>query len=262
MLKNRTLPHSLCAKPQFFAHTSTPSLHPEGTSSALLAACYGLTRFPIGGAAPLGFTFIPMLFSTRERQFNFYSSILEIHPRRDKRESLLLRFPYQFPNFFLVNQKLSSAQRGMVGIASMFVRTDVAVQQPQFVVFDEAISIFQVRLSAPNCLYFGPRKNHSRLKFLQQEVVVSGVPVDSGISFSGRGGLAPRIFLRTGTGLMGRLLCHTAEKKVTEKQVAEGREHVEGLIVLVETPIEAAGARFPAICGMGAASRHLRDRYQ
>ena len=80
--------------------------------------------------------------------------------------------------------------RGVIGIAAVFVRADMAVQQPEFVVLHQTVGVLQVGLAGPDRLYLGTGKNHSRLKFFQQEVVVAGVPINGGISFPGGGGLA------------------------------------------------------------------------
>ncbi len=165
--------------------------------------------------ATLGFPFVPLLFPASQSQFDFHPAILEVHAGRDERQALLLRFANQLPNLFLMNQKFASTQRSMVGIASVFVGTDMAVQQPQLIVFNEPVGVFEIGFTAPDRLYFGSSEDYARFKFFQQEVVVSRVPVDSGISFSGRGRLPAWILLRTGARLMGRLPGHAAEKKVT-----------------------------------------------
>src|SRR5260221_715628 len=64
----------------------------------------------------------------------------------------------------------------------------------------------------------GNYANHAALRTRKQEVVVTRVPVYGGIFLSGGGGLAARIFLPIGLGLLGSLLGHDTEKKVTRRQ--------------------------------------------
>src|SRR6202040_51301 len=100
--------------------------------------------FFVGGAATLGFPFVPLLFPTGQRQFDFHPAILEVYAGWDESQAFLLRFANQLPNFFLMNQKFASTQRSMVGIAAVFVGTDMAVQQPQFIVFNEPVGVFEI----------------------------------------------------------------------------------------------------------------------
>jgi hypothetical protein len=84
----------------------------------------------------------------------------------------------------------------------------VAVEEPEFAVLDEAVGVLEIGLAGSNGLYFGSGENDSGLEFFEQEIVVTRVPVYSGILFSGSGGLAARIFLPIGLGLVGSLLGH------------------------------------------------------
>ena len=111
----------------------------------------------------------------------------------------------------------------------------MAVQQPQLIVFNEPVGVFEIGFTPPDRLYFGSSEDYARFKFFQQEVVVSRVPVDSGISFSGRGRLPAWILLRTGARLMGRLPGHAAEKKVTQQVTGhrcQGKRALGGLLFL------------------------------
>src|SRR5258706_2483631 len=104
-------------------------------TAALASARDGFARFFIGGSATFGFTFIPVLFPAGQRQFDLDPTVLEVHAGGNQSQALLLCFTDQLSNLFLMNQKFSRAQRSVVGIAAVCVRTDMAIQQPEFVVF-------------------------------------------------------------------------------------------------------------------------------
>jgi len=125
----------------------------------------GIPGFFVGGAAALGFAFIPELLAFRQSKFNFDLAVLEVHAGGDQREPLLLGFPDQFANLFFVNQEFSGAQGRMVGGVSMVVGSYVAVEEPEFSVFDEAVGVFQIRGAGANGLYLGSGEHDSGFEF-------------------------------------------------------------------------------------------------
>jgi hypothetical protein len=77
----------------------------------------------------------------------------------------LLGFTDELTDFFFVNQQLSGAQRGMIGGVAVVIGSDVAVEEPELSVFDEAIGVFQVGGTGTNRLDLGSREYDSRFEF-------------------------------------------------------------------------------------------------
>jgi hypothetical protein len=177
-------------------------------STSLSSPGDGFAGFAVGSAAAFGFPFVPLLFASRQRHFDFHPAILEIHAGRNQGEALLLRFSKQLPDFLLVHQQLASAEHGVVGVAAVLIGTDVAVQEPEFAILDQAVGVFQISFARAHGLDFGSGERHPRLKFFKQEVVMASVPVHSGVLFSGRGRLAARILLPVRPGLVGAWFGH------------------------------------------------------
>ena len=179
-------------------------------------------------AAAFGFALVPKLFAFGKGELQLDLAVLEVKPRRDQGQSLLLRFADKLADFFFVHEQLAGAQRGVVGVVAVVIGTDVAVQQPKLAVLDDAVGIFQVRGSAADRFDLSPGQNHSRFKFFEQEVVMTRVPVNSGILLPRSGRLAARIFLPIRLGLVSSLLGHCLIQESTTK--AEARWQVSGLI--------------------------------
>lgn len=176
--------------------------------SGFSAAGYRFAGFFVGGTAALGLALIPLLLAFGERKFDFNFTALEIDARWNEGESLLLGFANELANFFGMHEKFARANGGMVGITSVLVGADVAVQKPEFVVFDQAISVFKVGFAGTNGFDLGTGEDDACFKFFEQEIVMTGVPIDGRVSFAGGGGLATRILLPVGLGLMSGLLSH------------------------------------------------------
>src|ERR1700687_982726 len=176
----------------------------------------GLPRFLVGGATALGLALVPLLFALRQREFDFDLAILEIHARGNQRESLLLGLANQLANFFFVKQKFAGTKGGMIGVVAVLIGADMAVEEPEFTILDQPVGVFEIGFAGSNGLHLGSGENNSGLEFFEQEIVVTRVPVYSGILLSGGGGLAARILLPIGLGLVRSLLGH-CEKKLKRK---------------------------------------------
>ena len=62
----------------------------------------------------------------------------------------MLGLAYELANFFLVNQKLASAESGMVSVVAVIIGADVAVEEPEFSVLDEAVGVLEISLAGSN----------------------------------------------------------------------------------------------------------------
>src|SRR5437660_12874613 len=104
-----------------------------------------------------------------------------------------------------MHEQLAGTQRSVVEDVAMLVRPDVAVKQPEFAIFDQAIGIFQVGPASAYRVYLRCSEGHPRLKFFQHEVVVRSNPVYSCMTLTSGSRVQPRIFLRIRLGLMSGL---------------------------------------------------------
>src|ERR1039458_4314721 len=189
----------------------------------------GFAGFLVGGATALGLALVPELFALGQGEFDFDFAILEIHAGGDQSESLLLGLANELANFFFVKQKFAGAENGMIGVVAVLIGADVAVEEPEFALLDQAVGVLEIGLAGANGLYFGSGENHSGLEFFEQEIVVTCVPVNGGILLPGGGGLAARILLPIGLGLVGSLLGHGTEEKVSRRGKRGLRCQVSGL---------------------------------
>jgi hypothetical protein len=88
------------------------------------------------------------------------------------------------------------------------IGADVAVEQPEFAIFDKAVGVFEIGRAATDRLYLGSREYDTSLEFFEQEILVTRVPVYSGVFLAGSGRLAARVLLPIGLDLVGSLLGH------------------------------------------------------
>src|SRR5208282_6009450 len=105
------------------------------------------------------------------------------------------------------------AQGGVIGRVAVVVGAHVAVEEPEFAVFDQAVGVLEIGRASADRFHLGAGEHDSGLEFFEQEIVVAGVPVYSGILFAGSGGLAARILLPIGLGLVSVLLGHGTDEK-------------------------------------------------
>ena len=91
----------------------------------------------------------PRAASLGECKLDFYSAIFEVHARRYQGQALLLALANQFSNLFLMYQQLTSAEGGVIIDISMLVGTDVAVEEPQFAIFNQPVGVFQIDVARP-----------------------------------------------------------------------------------------------------------------
>src|SRR5579862_5545467 len=75
----------------------------------------------------LSLPLIPKLFAFSQGEFNFDSSILEIHTSRNQGQAFLLGLADEFPNFLLMHQELAGAQWSMIKDVAMLIGSDVGV---------------------------------------------------------------------------------------------------------------------------------------
>src|ERR1035438_3393604 len=84
-------------------------------------------RFPsflIGRAPPVGLALVPELLALGQSQFHLDSPVLEVQPRGDQGETLLLGLANQLADLFAMHQQFAGTQRGVVEDVAVLVGTD------------------------------------------------------------------------------------------------------------------------------------------
>jgi len=100
--------------------------------------------FFVGSAAAFGFALVPELLTLAWGNFTFTSAFLEYIRRGIQGRAVLLVLAVWLLVLSLVSQQFAGAERGMVVDVAVLVGADMAVEQPQFAVFDEPVGVFQV----------------------------------------------------------------------------------------------------------------------
>src|ERR1700680_5043489 len=105
-------------------------LHPEHRHEGLsfLTASNRLAGFFIGGAAALGFAFVPELLALCQGKLQFHSSIFEVHAGGDQREPSLLRLSDKLAKFFFADKQLPGPQWRVVKNISVLIGPHVRVE--------------------------------------------------------------------------------------------------------------------------------------
>ena len=81
----------------------------------------------------------------------------------------LLRLADELANFFFVDQQLAGAQRSVVEDVAVVIGADVAVEQPEFAIFKQAIGVFEVGLAGADRFDLGAGQGDAGFKFFQQK---------------------------------------------------------------------------------------------
>jgi hypothetical protein len=111
----------------------------------------------------------------------------------------------------------------MIGVVAVLIGTDMAVEEPEFAVLEQAVGVLEIGLAGANGLYLGSGENDSGFEFFEQEIVMARVPINGSIFLAGGGRLAARILLPIGLGLVGGLLGHGTEEKVPRNPVVSSQ---------------------------------------
>jgi len=91
-----------------------------------------------------------------------HAALAEVEPRRDEGEALLLGQPFELADLGAMQQQLAGAQRLVIHRVAMRERADVCVQQKALAVFEQAVSVLEVRLPFANRLHLSPHAARRR----------------------------------------------------------------------------------------------------
>src|SRR5450755_6413 len=91
----------------------------------------------------------------------------------------------------------------MIKDVAVLVNPDMRVDQPEFAVLHQAVSVLEVGSARTNRLHFGSAKSDTGFKFIQQEIVIRGGTIDRGIAQAAGRRIAPGLLflLRATCGL-------------------------------------------------------------
>ncbi len=129
--------------------------------------CDGLAGFAVCGTAPFGLALlVPKLFAFGEGQLNFYPPILEVQARGNEGEPFLLRLADELAKLFFMDEQFTGTQRSVVEDVAVVVRTNMAVQQPEFSILEQPIRVFEVGASCSYRFDLCPGKGDTGFKFL------------------------------------------------------------------------------------------------
>ena len=108
-----------------------------------------------------------------------------------------------------MQQEFSRPERLVIAGIAMRIWPDVGVEQEGLAIFDDAVGVLEVRLAFANGFDLGAAQGNACLEAVEQEVIVPGCPIDSGITLSRGHGIARLVLLRSLNVGMCDLAGHT-----------------------------------------------------
>ena len=154
-------------------------------------ARYRFAGFFVGGLATLGFALVPHLLALGQRYLHFHPAVAEVQTRGDEGQSFLLGLADELIQFAAMNQQLSCAQRFVIEDVAVVIFTNVRVDEPQFAILDQAVSVLQVGAPVADGFDFGAAQSNSGLEFLEQEVIMRRRAIDCCVAQSAGCRIAP-----------------------------------------------------------------------
>lgn len=128
-----------------------------------------------------------------ECEFTLQPAVLQVKTKRNQRQSFLGRPSYKLADLTAVQQKFSRPKGIVIRIVTMGIRTNVAIEQPDFPAFDKAISILEIDTAISCGFDLGPCQDDSSFELFEDLVIVKGLSVNRDL-FAHRTtpGVAPR----------------------------------------------------------------------
>src|SRR5262252_3768584 len=103
-----------------------------------------LSGFTIDRAAADGFALVPDGLALGQSEFTLDEVLLQVEPGGNQRQAALLGPASKLVDLRPVQQQSPFPHGRMIEVAARQVATDVAVDQPYFVVANQAVAVFQV----------------------------------------------------------------------------------------------------------------------
>jgi hypothetical protein len=128
--------------------------------------------------APLdGLPLVVDLLALGQPDRHLHVAVPEVEPGGDERHPALGGLADQFSNLLAVQQQLAPPCRVVVRVATMAVRVDVDVVQPDFAAFHAREAVAEVHGAFADGLHLGADEHDARLERLEDVVVVKRLPV-------------------------------------------------------------------------------------
>jgi hypothetical protein len=85
----------------------------------------------------------------------------------------------------VVQEELSRPERIVVADVAVGIWPNMGIQEEGLAIFNDSVGVLQVSLTLTDGLHFSTTQGDTAFKAVEEEVVVTGGAVDSGIALSG-----------------------------------------------------------------------------
>jgi len=143
-----------------------------------------LLDFPFDSSASRSFPAVENVLAFGQSDFALDPVVLQVNTCGDEREASLLRAPRELVDFAAVQKQAPVPQRVVVKPTARRVGTDVAIDQPHFVVLNHRVTVLQIDLALTNRFHFCPRQLNPTFELLQQVVEMLRLSVNREVSRS------------------------------------------------------------------------------
>ena len=142
-----------------------------------------LLDFPFDSPAARSLPVVEDILAFGKRNFALDQVILQVNARRDQSEAPLLGAPRELVDFAAVQKQSPVAQRVMVEPAASRIGTDVAIDQPHFVVLNHRVTVLQIDLALANRFHFRPRQLNAAFELFQKVIEMLSLTIDGEVSW-------------------------------------------------------------------------------
>lgn len=126
------------------------SLFSEQEPEQVLAASAEFaTHVALGIALGRGSPLVVQLLSSSDGDLGFREPLLEVEAQRNERPALLGDLYVETLDLAPMQKQFARAERIVIGQISMRIRTDMALEQPDFIVAQNRVGLAQVHLAGP-----------------------------------------------------------------------------------------------------------------
>src|ERR1700761_1189778 len=107
-----------------------------------------------------------------------------------------------------MDKQFASAERRMSGIAGIFISANVSIQEPQFAVFEQCVTILKVGTARADGFNLRAGQDNAGFQPVLKEVIVAGGPIERSIALPGGYGVTLNVFGLIRLSLMSGLAGH------------------------------------------------------
>ncbi|SVB84670.1 uncharacterized protein METZ01_LOCUS237524 [marine metagenome] len=125
---------------------------------------YHCASFPINFSSTDRLTLVVSFFSLRNAHRYFHYTILKVHPDRNQRESSFNDLSDQLPNLLPMQKQFPPAERFVLCVPAVTIRTDVHIVEEYFPILYTAVAVLEVNATLTNSLDLCPEQNDAGFK--------------------------------------------------------------------------------------------------